>query len=290
MLFRSMQDGKQIYNMSEYISNLDIEEITQVREGYLRLIVNRKIQQDELEALDREAFALGYNMQNFTQWYDAQPFVVRSNAKIRVIRESYSRGVEVRIEENQELNRVCIFIQGEPNTGKTYAAKAALSGQAVLSVGGGGTGKFDKLRPDHNAIIIDDDICPNLLNMSDNYICRAYKRNNNNPAWAGKYFIVTSNMTFSDWLERCGIHTIDGRSQISTPHYVAMDSRFFICRLVCENGINRLALTSPSTRGSCSAQIQRADAYVTFVEKFNAVIATYTPTINTVDYSCIIEK
>ena len=285
----AIRDAKERYDVSEIISNLTIDEIEQVREGYIRVSEKRKVSQDELVALDKEAFDMGYAMKDFDRWYNEQPFSVRSNAKMKVIRESYDRGVKVRVDEHQEINRLCVFIEGSANTGKTYASKKALEGKRILSVGGGGTGKFDLLRPDHEAIVIDDDVCPNLLNMTDNYICRAYKRNSNNPAWSGRYFVVTSNLTFPEWLESCGIHVRDSWGRF-TAHYAAMKSRFFICRLKADaNGVNHLALTSPSCRGSAQEQIGRADMFMDFKRKFDATIANYAPGSNLVDFSAIIE-
>jgi len=284
----AIRDAKERYDISEIVSNLSVDEIQQIREGYIRVSEKRKLSQEELIALDKEAYDMGYNMKNFDSWYNEQPFAVRSNAKMKVIRESYDRGVKVRVDEHQEINRLCVFIQGRPNTGKTYAAMKALEGKQILSVKGGGTGKFDLLRPDHDAIVVDDDVCPNLLNMTDNYICRAYKRNSNNPAWAGRYFIVTSNLTFEGWLRSCGIKTIDVRGHV-TAHYEAMETRFFVCRLEEVNGVNHLALTLPSTRGSQQEQIARADAFWDFKRKFDATIANYTPCSNIVDFSSIIE-
>lgn len=287
----AIRDGKELYDIYELVSNLTVAEILRVRDGYTRVSDGvHKVTTAELEQLDKDAYQLGYEMKNFNEWYNSQPFVIRSNAKMRTIRESYNRGVEVRIEENQELLRVCIYIQGPPNTGKTYSAKAALAGKRVLSVGGGGTGKFDKLRPDHDAIVVDDDICPNLLNMTDNYICHAYKRNSNNPAWAGQYFVVTSNLAFSDWLENCGIRYQNSNSDV-TAHGKAMKSRFYICKLVKDNGsggISRLALLSPSTRGSVEDQLARLDLFLDFQQKFNGIIAQYNPVANHIDYSNVL--
>ncbi|WP_296110864.1 Rep family protein [uncultured Alistipes sp.] len=286
---QAIKDAKERYDVSEIVSNLSPEEIAQVREGYIRVSERRKVTQDELVALDKEAFDMGYAMQDFDRWYNEQPFAVRSNAKMKTIRESYDRGVKVRVDEHQEINRLCVFIQGEPNTGKTYAAKKALAGKRILSVGGGGTGKFDLLRPDHEAIVIDDDVCPNLLNMTDNYICRAYKRNSNNPAWSGRYFVVTSNMTFREWLEACGIRTQDVHGMPS-PHYKAMLSRFFVCRLKADaSGVNHLAPRSASTRGSQREQVERADMFMEFKRGFDETIAGYAPGMNHVDFSAIIE-
>lgn len=276
----AIDDAKELYSIDDLISNLTKDEIIHIRDGYIRVSANaHKVTNDELATLDQDAYNLGYEMKNFAQWYDAQPFTVRSNAKIKTIQESYERGVNARLEEGRAITRLCIYIQGPPNSGKTFASIAALDGKQVLSIGGGGTGKFDRLRPDHDAIVIDDDVCPNLLNMTDNYICRAYKRNSNNPAWAGRYFIVTSNLPFADWLRKSGIDISDKRGNPST-HYTAMWSRFYICEIRYKNDVAHLALVSSSTRGSSTEQLERAKMFVEFAERFNAIIARYIPDKN----------
>lgn len=284
----AIRDGKELYAVSELVSNLSEDEIEQVRQGYIKVSAKRKLTEEERISLDKEAFNLGYSMGNFDDWYNQQPFNVRADAKMKVIRESYDRGVATCITENSHIVRLCVFIQGQPNTGKTYAAERALDGKRVFKIGGGGTGKLDKLRPDHEAIIVDDDICPNLLNMTDNEICYAYKRNKNNPPWAGKYFVVTSNLCFGEWVEMCGIKMRDTLGRV-TAHNSAMISRFFVCRLEEENGINHLALTCPSKRGSVEEQQERLSEFIRFKEKFDSVIATYQPKMNVVDYSSVIE-
>ena len=285
----AIADGKEKYDITEIISNLTLEEIEQVRDGYTRLVdKSKRITTPELEALDRDAKQMGYEMKNFDEWYDAQPFIVRSNAKMRTIRESYERGVNMRLQENSQICRMCVFIHGRPNTGKTYAAEQALAGKRILSIGGGGTGKMDELRPDHQGIIVDDDILPNLLNMSDNKICRAYKRNRNNPPWAGKYLIVTSNLTFDAWVEKCGIRAKDDYGR-NTTHYEALLSRFCIGQVLPSNaGYNQLYIQSMSTRGSTEVQKERAELMTDFLNKYNAVIKTYDPAQVQVDVSNIV--
>lgn len=282
---KAIRDGKELYEMTELVSNLSIDEIREVRNGYIRLADGtHKVTTSELVELDDTAYKLGYDLKNFSAWYDTLSFTVRSNAKMKTIRESYERGVNARIEENSTVRRLCVFIQGEPNTGKTFASKKALSGNAILTVEGGGTGKFDNLRPDHNAIIISDDVCPNLLNMTDNYVCRAYKRQKNNPAWAGEYFIVTSNLSFEDWLSECKIN-IHGK------HFSAMLSRFYVCEIKAKgDGTNYLALKSASDRGSIEEQTKRADMFMSFQKKFNEIMSDYRPTTNKIDYSLMIDK
>lgn len=289
-------DGKALYDISEVITNLTESELEQIREGYVRPCEKRKLTQAELISLDKEAYQKGFDLADFEDWYNALGFVVRSNAKMKVIKESYSRGVESRIRENKLLPRLCIFIQGPPNTGKTYAAAHSVEGD-YLSVSGGGSGKFDNLKPSHNAIVIDDDLCPNLLNMSDNYICKAYRRNRDNPVWAGEYLIITSNLSFDAWASECGIKMY-ARSNLPlyyaeeyTAQGKALRSRFYICELKqTPTGQYRLACRSASDRGTVEEQFKRGYKFVDFQKKFNEIIANYNPQNHKVDYSKIEEK
>lgn len=292
----AIRDGKEKYDVTEIISNLTPDEVEQVRAGYVRMSENRKLTQQELISLDTEAFDLGYQLKSFDSWYNSLSFAVRSHTKMRVIRESYNRGIDARITDdktnNNQILRCCIFIQGEANSGKTYASVQALAGKPYLRVGGGGSGKFDFLRPEHQAIIVDDDVCPNLLNMCDNYICRAYRRNKDNPVWAGQFFVVTSNLSFAGWIASCGIKThdyINGQMQ-ELPHFKALKTRFFVCRVAISGGVRHLALISPSTRGTADEQCKRADMFMEFKKAFDNTISTYTPQDNTVDFSRIIER
>lgn len=279
------KDNKELYNVNEIISNLSLDEIKAVRDGYIRISdASSKVTMSKLAKLDEEAYKLGYELKSFDNWYNALSFNVRSNSKMKTIEQSYQRGVRKRIDEKPEITRLCVYIMGDANTGKTYASKKALAGKKILNVGGGGSGKFDKLKADHDAIIIDDDVCPNLLNMADNYICYAYKRNKDNPPWAGKYLIVTSNLPFNEWLRKCGINVNANCSRNS--HYTAMLSRFYICALVkTADGKNKLACVNVSDRGSKIEQEERRTMFEAFRQAFDETIAQYTPTDTVVDYS-----
>lgn len=273
----AIRDGKELYDISEIVSNLSPEGIKQVREGYVRVSEQRKVTLDELIKLDKEAYQRGYDLQSFDSWYGSLPFNVRSNAKMKTVQESYYRGVRVRVEEQPEVLRLCVFIEGEHNTGKTYAARAALEGKRVLTIEGGGSGKFDKLSADHDAILVSDDVVPNLLNLTDNYICQAYRRQRDNPAWTGQYFIVTSNLTFDEWLAECGI--------TKREHIQAMRSRFFICALKHDKThVTSLSLSQASERGSIEEQKKRLEMFGEFRQKFNETIAQYKPCAESIDY------
>ncbi len=297
----AIRDGKTRYPLDELVSNLTIEEIKEVRQGYLRVSQNTKMTTAAWVELDQQAYNIGREFGDFDAWYGELPFVARSGARIKTIRESYDRGVREAVNEDPKVLRTCIFIQGGPNRGKTYAAKAALElpGRLVLTVEGGGTGKFDKLRAYTQAILVSDDTCPNLLNMADDYKCQAYRRGSNNPYWTGAYFVVTSNLSFPEWLDSCGIKIykkkrtpygmVDDEKQYSD-HYNAMESRFFVCHLVDAEGNSpqRLVLDSPATRGTFEEQKERLERFLKFKLKFNATIAEYVPG-PALDYDAVID-
>ena len=270
----AMNEGKELYDVTEIISNLTLDEINRVREGYIHVAATKRLTDDDFTQLDKEAFDLGYQLKDFDDWYNKQPFNVRNNSRMRTVKESYSRGIDQKISEHNELNRICVFIRGEANTGKTYAAREALKGKKILTVGGGGTGKFDNLKVSHDAIIIDDDVCPNLLNMSDNYICRAYRRGKNNPAWCGEYLIVTSNLSFCEWIANCGIK----QAYYGGGHYDAVLSRFFICEVSNATGYNQIYCTSISTRGSQADKAYKMQKFAEFKKRYNEIIKQYQPT------------
>lgn len=285
---QAISDGKMRYGIDEIVSNLTKDEIMQVRDGYTRLCTTNKPTSKEMAELDEIAFNLGREMKNFDDWYNALPFAIRSHAKMKTVRESYERGVNQCVTEQTQVLRLCIFIQGEPNTGKTYTSKKVLDGKRIHTVSGGHTGKFDSLRPDHQAIIIDDDVCPNLLNMSDNYICRAYRRNKNNPVWSGEYLIITSNLTFTEYLESCGIKVYDLKGNLTT-NYDALYSRFFVCKIKTENGVNRLAVGHVSNRGTREEQLERCGKFLEFQTRFDEIAKDYKSNTNNVDFSDIEE-
>lgn len=271
----AIKSAKERYDVSEIMSNLTLDEIEQVRGGYVQVSENRKPTQDEFITLDKEAYDLGKALKNFDEWYDKLPFSVRSNSKMNTIRESYNRGVDARLSEDKHVTRLCVYIQGAPNSGKTYAVGEALKSKKMLNVSGGGSGKFDDLRPDHEAIIIDDDTCPNLLNMTDNYMCRVYRRQSGNPLWAGKYFIVTSNLPFEEWVRQCGIDVWDTGAQSHSAHYEAILSRFFVCEIRDTGGTQHLVFTSGSLRGNGDVQKERLKMFDEFIKEFNRVIGEY---------------
>lgn len=282
----SEEDGKELYLIEDIFSNLSVDEIKQIRDGYVRVSTEKtKITEGEYQMLDRDAFTLGYELKDFNDWYQLLPIAVRRSSNMKVIEKSYFYGITKKAEERDNLNRLCVYIEGGHNTGKTYTAKETLKklGKKTLDVGGAGTGKFDRLSVSHQAIVIDDDVCPRLLQMSDNYICNAYRRNSNNGFWCGDVLVVTYNKDFDQWLEDCGIK--------SDKQKEAVKSRFYVCELRKRaDGTNSLFCSSPSDRGSVQEQEIRKGKYLEFRNIFNDLIRGYRPTEAIVDYSDINEE
>ena len=277
----AVKAGKELYSLTELISNLSVEEIKQIREGYVQVAEKRKYTEEEMAALDKEAYQLGYDLKDFEDWIQTLPFNVRRKSDTKVIRQSYEYGIKKRLEESNEVIRCCIFIEGAPNTGKTYTSRKALEACGIpfsrVLVPSDGSGKFDKLKATHKAIVIDDMPCPNMLNMSDNRFCMPYRRNSGNPVWTGLYLIITSNRTFDDY--------IDDNHITDQKHIEALHSRFFECKLYADSrGHNMLEMLTPSTRGTKTEQLQRYKMFDMFRENFNDLIYDYAPTAECVDY------
>lgn len=269
-------DCKFPYDVGRIVSNLTPDEVKQIRDGFTRTYEHKKLTPDELAGLDGYAFELGKGLGDFAAWYNDLSFFERSNAKMKTIKESYFRGVEERLRADAYMLRCCIYIRGDGNTGKTYTSEKVMRtmGRAVLSVGGGGSGKFDNLLPSHGCILVDDDICPNLLNMADNKLCHAYRRQQNNPVWAGDYLIITSNLSFEDFCERCGLKVKDLKGNY-TKQFKALQTRFFFCEMMRREGALRLVCREASTRGTPEEQRKRGEMFRQFWALFNDIIKEY---------------
>ncbi len=162
------------YELTDIISNCTLEEIEMIREGYVRLNTFIKISDEEMEALDREAYDIGYKMKDFNKWYYELPVKIRSNTRMKEIEKHYHRGVYERYEKDRNINRLCIFIKGDAAVGKSFTTDKTIRELGLLpllAVDGGGTGKFDELQCYTQAMILDDYAAENMLNLSVNKYC-----------------------------------------------------------------------------------------------------------------------
>lgn len=293
----AIEDGKELYDITEIVSNLSISELEQVREGYIRVSENRKVTNDELIALDKEARDLGLALKDYDEWFYQLPFNVRKNTAKTVFRDSYDRGIEETVSDmsRNHVTRLCVFIRGEGNVGKTYNATKALLDLGITRIlqPSQGSGKFDKLKASTQAIVLDDMSLPNALNMADDRICFPYKRNKGQPPWTGQYLIVTSNLFFSDFMEnQCGITVHDySRADSYNTNYKAMLTRFVICHIETdEDGISHLVVERADLRGDDDSLAEKLKMFEAFQEAFDKNIAQFVPTKTTVSFSHLLKK
>lgn len=259
----AIREGKYKYPLEEIVSNLSVIEIEDIMSNYIH-----KVKDTDIKALDREAYEKGYSLScDFEDWYNSLDFEIRRKGDMKIIKDTFYYGVQKRVDESMEITRLCVYIQGDSNIGKTNATKKAL-GEMRCLIPSPGTGKFDRLKPTTQAIILDDDVCPDLLQMTDNYVCMAHRRNKHDQAWMGDYFIVTSNTSFDEWLKASGIEKEE--------HIKAMKTRFYIC-FVCDK---MLVCESKCTRGTKEKLAKRDNMYREFKNKFDEEISKYNPQEN----------
>ncbi len=273
----AMKDGKEQYDIEEVIMNITMEEFLAIRKGYEQGLVNGKLTLEQQIALDEAAFQLGYELKDWEEWYGSLSFAQRKLTSMKVIKESYYRGLSKRYDENRYVNRLSIFIKGAPGIGKSYYSDNLPHSLAVTS---GKTGKYDDLKPSTEVISISDYSTEQLLTMADNYICRPYRRNSNNGYWCGHLFVVTSNLDFDDWVRECG----------QKPENTAFIDRFYVCHVDAEG---HLICTHVSKRGTPEEQKERLERFLEFKKGFEASLKQYADKKkngDSVDYSAILEE
>ena len=268
---QAIADGKEPYTIDEFVSNLSTDEIRQIIDGYRRVSDSkRRITHDELIALDECAFNLGCELKNYDDWFGAQPFVVRSHSKAKVFRESYYRGVRKRLREDNSVVRCSIFICGDADAGKTKNAELALAGRETLVINGGASGTLDDLLPSTDALIVNDYMIWNMINMADNYACQVYRRGSNNPYWFGDFLIITSNLPFQKWLRDQYPNSSDADTRL------ALESRFYACHIgETPSGFRAMICDQKSTRGTLEDQRIRDEKFQFFFWEFNKHLMEY---------------
>lgn len=266
--------GKEHYELDEVVSNLTTDEIKQVREGYQRFGV-KKVDMSTMEDLEQIFLKMADNLEDIDEFYESLPLIVRKNSAMRTILDSYHRRVARVASQGRKINRVAVFIQGKPNIGKTYSAINCFPDSKKLIVDGGGTGKFDNLTVGTDVIIVDDHTAEDLLNMADNKICQMYKRQSNNPFWCGRYLIITSNLSFRQWVKACGIATRESVAGITkdTEQYKAIQSRFYTCHI--DN--QKLIVDTQCSRGTKEDQGERNNLFADFAQRYNTLLEQYHP-------------
>lgn len=278
------KDAKTKYDIADIKSNLSLECVEQVRQGYVNPSEKRKFTSEELRKLDKEAYNLGLELGNFENWYRDFDYELRNKTGMRIIRESYEAGIKKRVKSKRFVLRCSIYIEGDKNMGKTTCAEEALKLIGLtddeIFIPADGPGKFDDLNATHKAIVLDDMPCPNLLQMSDDRICFPYKRQKGCPPWAGQYLIITSNKPFNNYIAECG--------NFNKKNIEALHSRFYICSVSELNMLHehhkQLAPFEYNTRGKKERQLERYELFKKFRTEFDRLIYDYDTDNEKVDF------
>ena len=264
---KAINDGKQHYDMSAIVSNMSYEEILKIREGYVRVSDKmKKVTSGEIVEVDEFCYELGRQFGDFDEWYFKQRLFLRSNARMKHCRERYDKGIADSIKDETYVNRLCIFITGKPNMGKSYTSLETmreLGYERILCVDNNGTGKYDNLTPTTQAILIDDQTTDSLLTISDNKAVTAYRRGSDDRYFTGDLLIVTSNLPFEKWAKKCGLNKEEIQSAIS---------RFFICELNDDGTLNPI---SCSDRGKPRQVKERGDRFSKFALRYDSLVSEY---------------
>jgi len=233
-------DLKPLYSRSEIVTNDSAEYIEKCYEDYQiyfgDLRINKKGKVNSIEEqnilfdyLD-EVYKLGYEFGDLRFFLDNIPrrYKYKYEDKISTY---YFKGVQNRIMNNDRLdvNRVSIYIYGEPGTGKSYGALHTLEdlGRKYYQVtASSGTGGEDDIMP-NQCLVYDDRLPTNCLDKADDRVCRTYRRNSNNGVFGGDFFIINHNKSFNkafkDWFKNKN----DDDDELSE-EVKAMKTRFFI--------------------------------------------------------------
>lgn len=148
--------------------------------------------------LYHDAKEVGLSGKSLKSWYNSLDLLFQTGRYDKVINKGYQEGATEFISNSSasiDNTRCCIFIEGGPDIGKSHNSVKALQQLVgnVLDIRGGKTGKFDNLTSDHQAIVVSDTGLCDYHGMLDDAFCFAYRRNNSNPLWCGKYLVITYN-------------------------------------------------------------------------------------------------
>lgn len=207
----------------------------------------RVLSLSETRQLAVEARALGEAGGDFdTWWFDELPIESRLGVSdLSKIMREYDYGITHYLSDpmHTDMTRVCLYVEGPRNVGKSGSLARALSelGYPTYIVSqGGGTGKMDEFKYSHKALVLDDTSVKGFFSYADDKICRAYKRNSGNPLFACTYLAVTSNKDIATYYSRVCGHNLEanqGGRWIAEldEEFLAFKSRF-VCIKVNDNG------------------------------------------------------
>lgn len=269
---QAVRDGKELYDLSELMTNMTSDEVSDLRAGYSRLQTKSKLSDKDWNELADYAGKLGDKMGNFDDWSKhALTFSQRCGRKFSGLQEVFNVHLADAVEQAPDLTRCCILITGKENDGKSWTSRhVLLNFGETLYRARKGSGKYDGLKSTTTAMLFDDRMISDALNATDNAPAVLHGRGTGgDKPWLGHYLVVTTNLSSDDFFKA----QVGYDAQLD-----AIKSRFYICKLAYDSaGHGKLILKTPSIRGKKSDVERRHKMYAKFADEFNRLIADYTP-------------
>ena len=269
---QAIRDGKELYDLSELLTNMTSDEVKDLRAGYSRLQAKSKLSDSDWNALADYVDKLGDKLGDFDAWAkQALTFSQRASSKFNNLRSEFNEHLNNAVEKTPDLTRCCILISGTANDGKSWTTFHALSnlGEKVYPARSS-SGKYDGLRSTATAMTFDDRMITDALNATDNRATVLHGRGTGgDKPWLGRYLVVTTNLSVDDFFQA----QVRYDSQVE-----AIKSRFYTCKLAHDSaGHGKLIVKTPSVRGTKVDVEKRNALYSRFADEFNRLIAGYIP-------------
>lgn len=277
---KAISDGKHQYDRSEVITNFDETTREALWQAGLRHQKKTKLDWEEIDDL---AYSFGLNLKDFDAWTRANLTVEdRASKNYRVIQKTYEKGLSAGVARIGYVTRCSILLYGSGNIGKSYTSLEALKALHLNTYrASAGTGKYDDLNNDTDAIIFDDVGVSDARNVFDNLAVKLHRRNSSDRVWKGSYAVVTTNDDPDIFIQKMAgvnsndelFNTDDAYVQSKLKAIEAIKQRLYICTIEDDH----LVVKSATTRGSKADQAEHDKLFKKFAEKFNALLKNYKP-------------
>lgn len=269
---QAKKDGKELYDLSEVMTNMPLDELKDIRAGYSRLQSKSKLSDHDWNELADYASKLGDELGDFDAWSKSVlTFAQRTGQKFKALQDEFNKHLTDSVDDSPDLTRCCILISGNANDGKSWTTTHALQnlGEKIYPARSS-SGKYDGLQSTATAMTFDDRMITDALNVTDNRAVVLHGRGTGgDKAWLGRYVVVTTNLPIGDFFS----NQVRFNSQID-----AIRSRFYTCILVYDNfGHGHLEVVDASTRGTAKDIQARNDLFTRFADEFNKLITNYHP-------------
>lgn len=202
---QAMRDGKYRYSVDDIFKNVSDADLNALRSMYNSPQLKDKLSVRDWDVATKKAYELGLGCGDFDAWSNQNFHATQqANRVFSVVHNEYERGL---VQGIQKVNipRVSIVISGVRNVGKSYAVKYAFNKMKINNVltCPAGSGKYDAVTPATQALVFDDVLPSQALNVMDDGGVVLHRRNSGDRPWLGNFVVSTTNYSFDRFSEKC---------------------------------------------------------------------------------------